>query len=237
MKKIKVLCAALLATMALGASAQSTSGTEKDCTPYSRVYVSFNPNTIKYDFDGDDDESEKLTGFSVGYLYGISLTQKLPLFLEVGGRFNYSFKKESIAEYEGYDDDDFNTDFGDFKLKYASIAAPINLAYKFTTAGGKLDITPFVGVTAKFNLLAQSSANLTDEGENYVDEEYYKANFFDKDDVGKDGQWSRFQMGWQIGAGVTYNKFYLGLHYGGDFGEIAEDTKTSNWGLSLGYSF
>ena len=63
-------------------------------------------------------------------------------------------------------------------------------------------------------------------------------NLFDKDDVGEDSQWKRFQAGWQTGFNLdTDSGFNIGLHYGRDFNNICKKTTTSNWSVTLGYKF
>lgn len=47
----------------------------------------------------------------------------------------------------------------------------------------------------------------------------------------------RIQVGWQIGAGLSYKALYFGLSYGLDFTDFAKRTKTSNFAVSLGYNF
>ena len=96
-------------------------------------------------------------------------------------------------------------------------------------------------------MFAQSkqSASIDDEeyfenrfGEDYdLDRYEEKYNMFDKDDVGKDGQWKRFQLGWHIGVGATYKAFYLGLSYGTDFMELAKKLNTSTFKIGVGYNF
>lgn len=54
---------------------------------------------------------------------------------------------------------------------------------------------------------------------------------------GKDYTWKRFQVGWQIGANVDFKSLSVGMHYGSDFSELAKKTKSSNWAITLGYSF
>ena len=44
-------------------------------------------------------------------------------------------------------------------------------------------------------------------------------------------------MGWQIGAGLNYKQFYVGLGYELDFIKIAEKVNTSNFYVGVGYNF
>ena len=82
-------------------------------------------------------------------------------------------------------------------------------------------------------------------GEDYSEKEFWEetedkqeANMFDKKEAGgKDSQWKRFQMGWQIGIGLNYNQLYVGIGYGKDFTELCKKVKTSTTSITLGYNF
>ena len=54
---------------------------------------------------------------------------------------------------------------------------------------------------------------------------------------GKDNQWKRFQMGWQVGVGLTYNSLYVGVGYAKDFMELCRKTKVGTATITLGYTF
>lgn len=261
MKTIKTLLAVCLLATATTASAQfangnagskkSSSASVVNTSPYSRFYVSYNPLIVKPDFDGA--ENTTLTGFTFGYTKGISVSKSLPLFVEVGARLNYGFKSENSEGGNYGDDDNWDDDYYDYfgdpytedtyetKTTYMGVVVPINFAYKWTSASSPLSITPFLGLTLKGNIIAKKKMTYTNTYDGPFDEEMeenvVKYDLFDKKDVGKDGQWKRFQAGWQIGVGVDYKQLYVGFHYGSDFNEICKKTKTSNWGVSVGYNF
>lgn len=251
MKTIKTLLAVCLLATATTVSAQSANGTSTavGSGSYSRFYVSYNPLTLKPDYNGA--KNTTLTGFTFGYTKGFSVSKSLPLFVEVGARLNYAFKKENGEggffggdwdDDDWYDDDWYSRplesgyyDYDDedekieTKHTYMGLTVPVNIAYKWSPASLPISITPFVGITLKGNILSKSKTTYGDEEE--------KWNNFDKKDVGKDGQWKRFQAGWQIGVGVDYKQLYVGFHYGSDFGEVCKKVNTSNWGISVGYNF
>lgn len=62
---------------------------------------------------------------------------------------------------------------------------------------------------------------------------------------GKDYTWNRFQMGWHIGVGVNFNKYYLGVQAGTDFipfyshnsNGYKPKVNTVDCKISLGYTF
>ena len=55
----------------------------------------------------------------------------------------------------------------------------------------------------------------------------------------KDGglEYKRANFGWQIGTTLDINRFNVGIMYGIDFNEIAEDCRQSNFQVRLGYNF
>ncbi|MDO4929795.1 MAG: outer membrane beta-barrel protein [Bacteroidales bacterium] len=235
MKAKKSFLIIALAVFSAGASAQFTTnggsttfGLVKDCAPYNRFYASYNPHAIKTASDVVDNRN--FTGFSVGYTHGFSVSEQLPFFVELGARFNYSFKNEDSSDYDA-----------NMKYKYMNVAVPVNLAYKLTFPNGKVSISPYLGLTLKYNIEGKVKIDF--------DSEYLKLNdievdCFDKEDmkeygsyIGSEKVFRRIQIGWQVGAGFSYNALYLGLHYGCDFGEITKNAKISNWGLSIGANF
>lgn len=212
----------------------------KDNKNYSRIYIGYNPTTISYDVKGVDNTT--LNGFTFGYTKGISLSKNLPIFLEVGARFNFGFKSENGSDEDDddyystrlsydYDDDyDYEDDEETFKTTTASLVVPINVAYKLTFAGGDFSVSPFLGITLKGNILGKEKYEYGDDKETI--------DFFDKKDMeGKEYTWNRFQAGWQIGANLDYKALSLGFHYGSDFNEIAKKTNTKNWAINIGYKF
>lgn len=235
MRKILSLGMALM--LCLGAQAQIVSSrstivkheatvkSSQPTDPYNRIYVSYNPHNLSSDYDFYDDLDKLNTiGFTFGYLHGFSLSKKVPLFLEVGGRVNYSFKKETSGEDE-YDVKDT------YKYSHLNVAVPVNLAYRYTFKNG-MSLAPYFGITFKTNILAKIKEDYTYQGET----ESSTTNCLDDDDM--DGEaFKRFQVGWQVGTGLTYKSYYFGVHYGADFGEITDEIKTNNWGITIGYEF
>ena len=257
MKKFRFFLSLCLIMVAATASAQFANGSKKGSSAavntdsYQRFYVSYNPLSIKPD-KGDD---MNLTGFTFGFTKGISISKSLPLFVEAGARLNYSFNSETADDVELYGASEDREYFfngvmsQETKMTYMGVTVPVNLAYKWTSSSSSVSITPFVGLTFKGNIIAKTKATGTFDGRIHDNHDGHilsdgtlelgetKKDLFDKKDVGKDGQWKRFQVGWQIGVGVDYKQLYVGFHYGSDFNEICKKTKTSNWGISLGYNF
>ena len=109
---------------------------------------------------------------------------------------------------------------------YASLAIPVNIAYNWGISK-RLSIQPYTGFNFKFNLTDNALAAY-----NY---EYETRDF------------NRFQMGWNIGLGVSFSKLYVGINYDIDFmpiekysdrygdGDVCIDT--SSFSVKLGLNF
>lgn len=260
MKAIKILMMAGALAVATPAFAQfsnasaggnrSTGGSTmvKDCTPYDRISLSYQYDKLSPDYKDADDQG--LNGIAIDYLHGFGVSKTLPIFVETGIGANFGFWSDS-------NDRDFGTTSGGSvsgeikqKITAISLAIPVNVAYKFNV-NKDFSIQPYLGLNLKFNVFAQrkttasfENERLQDQVDEWDDEEFAatigaprKADLFDKKDVGKDGQWKRFQLGWHIGVGVNYKAFYFGLSYGTDFMELAKKLNTSTFKVGVGFNF
>lgn len=221
MKNLKYYLSVCLLACSTMASAQfansgsnSTIGTTTNSTAetWSGLRVSYKPITMEI-----DDEEEDMTGFSIDYVFSFKLSETTPLFLETGIGYQYASWDES------YDDESM-------EIMLHSLNAPLNIGYKHQF-NNDISIMPFAGINLRGNLVGSMVHELGD----YYDNEEEEADLFDDDDM--EDPWKRFQLGWQIGIGLNFNKFYAGISYGGDFSEIAEDTKLKNTSLTIGFNF
>ena len=137
-------------------------------------------------------------------------------------------------DFEDYEDamediEDFSAMAGDLKMFSAYI--PVNFGYKYSF-NESWSIFPHAGITLRGNISGKlKGKNFDVDG----DSDDTELNVFDKKDMDK--TWKRFQIGWQIGAGVNYNKFYLSASYGTDFSEITEKSKLKTTSITIGYNF
>lgn len=184
---------------------------------YNRIYVGY--TGIKTHFDFDDADNWSYPGFSIGYLRGINLTQKLPLYLEVGGALQFNRYSESETEY-GYT--------FDYKETLLGLNIPVSLVYRFNITDD-FAISPDFGFNFRLNLMGKGKEEYDGESED--------CNLFSKDDMGEDGTYNRFQVGWHIGVGFDYKALHLGVDWGTDFNEIAEKTKLRTTYVTLGWNF
>lgn len=198
-------------------------------------YLSVHYNSTSYNFSGYD--GAKDNNFSLNGL-GIS--------------YEYKWIPESL-----YDDDIFfyvgeglilNYDFGNptmgtegskeikMKMQDFNIQDAVNFGYIFHVNDGAFGIAPFVGINAKLHCLTRGKYDGEDDWN----------NFYSKGDMGDDGKWKRFQLGWQAGVDFTFScQVFLRLQYGTDFlpnysykkDGYKEKINSGNFRVALGYFF
>lgn len=115
-----------------------------------------------------------------------------------------------------YTSEDYRT------INYVSVKVPVNLIYDFKIPNTNINLDPYVGLKLRYNVWGE------------YDNDYYGSyNLF-----GDKYDWNRFQVGAQIGVKARFNnKFFVGLGYGFDFNEIAEDITVNELSLSAGIVF
>lgn len=222
MKTLKALLVLAFVGLAGTASAQfansgsSASGssiwTTVNTDGYNRVYVGYNGVKGKIDYPGIDDM--KYPGFSVGYLRGIGLTQKVPLYLEVGGEIDFNRYSESE---EGLD----------YKETLLGLKIPVSLVYRLNI-NENFSISPLFGFDFRLNLMGKGKYEYDGESEDW--------NLFDDDEMGGEA-YKRFQAGWHIGVGFDYKALHFGVDYGTSFNEISEKVKLATTSVTVGYNF
>lgn len=199
-----------LATSAFGQSIWNTVNTNG----YNRIYVGYTGVKAKYSFEGYS-ESLKYPGFSVGYLRGIGLTQKVPLYLEVGGALQFNKWSE---------------DYNDGSKESATMLGlniPVSLVYRINVTDN-FAISPNFGLNFRLNLMGKGKYEEDGYSEDW--------NLYSDDDMG-DEAYNRFQAGWHIGVGFDYRFLHLGVDWGTDFNEITEHTNLKTTYVTLGWNF
>lgn len=174
---------------------------------YNRFYVGYNPTKIKWDESEYEDIFPMSSSLSVGYLHASSLSSQLPLFLEYGANFQYSFGKETDS-YE----DEYETELS---MNMYSLNIPVNLALKLQF--NDCALTPYLGLNFRANVAGSYKLSVEDEEESM--------NIFSKSDM--EDWWEtdemtakRFQAGLNFGVGFNYKNLYLGVGHISDFSKI-----------------
>lgn len=212
----KFLSIAIACILAVAAQAQIVSSHSRSITrqsnnaDYERLYVSYAPISFSNNHDVED-----LKGFKLGYLYGKSISTEYPIFVEYGSNIHYAWSSDSYEKV-------------DITTTMLNINIPVSIAYKYELSQG-VAIAPYAGLHLRGNIIGKQKK----EHKSGSDKEI---NFFDKDDMAEETA-SRVQVGFQIGAGLTYNQLYVGAAYATQFNEYIEGLKTSGVIVSLGYEF
>ncbi len=217
MKALKFLAVAVLATMTANASAQLT----KDTQGWTRVELSFDAQRMKNKGDNYESVFDKQKGAALGFMKGINITSKMPLFLELGGRLTWNHSKDTWTN-------------GDEKTTFMNIAVPVNAAYKFSFASSPINIVPFFGPNFKFNFYGRTKTTVTDAAGHETEG---KLKWLSDD--GADAR--IFQLGLNLGVGVNINKFYVGYTFQPDLMSYVKNgddkVRTINNYISVGINF
>ena len=219
MKKLFIL--AVVAFVGMTASAQLISSNtitrqETNSNNYSRYAVGYNSVSFSDDID------ESLTGFSLEWNKGISVSTTLPLFVETGIGASYSWTSKDDVDY-----------------RFATIQVPLNLVYKYEVTDG-VKIAPYAGLYFRGNLFAEieedgDTNNLFDDME---DGGWEAKRFSYGFQIGVGVEFNKLYLG--INYGTDLNKFididetvYDG-YYGYDY---KVSSKTSTFTAKVGFNF
>ncbi len=157
-------------------------------------------------FDEDYKKSMNMKGLEVSYLHGISVSKKIPLFVEIGGRIQFNIYKNKdsyVVDGQRYDDV--------LRITNLSLAVPVNITYKHTFTNG-FYVAPYFGVNLRVNMTGKWDY----DGSDYS--EYY--NIFKADDndehafYGSDvDPCKRLQYGCQLGLNFGFKALNIGIGY------------------------
>ena len=196
------------------------------------------------DAKGKDSKTLGLKGIDLTYLHGIPVSKKLPMFVEVGGRFTFTTNKDSDkGSYDGYKYEE------SVRSNLMSLSVPVNFTYKHTFSNG-LYLAPYVGIHFRLNLIAQEKWETEYDGESEDGTaNYFKADDYDDDAAFGDNEdtWKRFQFGGQVGLNIGYKALNLGIGYyfASPIYKYEDDysskydfkIKTGSLALTLGFNF
>lgn len=237
MKKLILIAIAAVMTagMASAQIVQTTSSqisyrkevkTVREHKDYNRIALSYNRFNCKAGGHYvSDSESLGTNGVGLEYVHGFNFLKSQPMYIETGVKLMY----HSGTKTESDDYDDYK-----YGLRGFNISIPLNYVYRLKI-NDEFSVLPYTGLNFRINCMAE-------EGENdtyYGDDEMEWTDLFD--DYYYDEPYKRFQLGWNIGAGVQFGKLYLGLGYTLDmmkaFGDSDANLKTGNFNLTLGVQF
>lgn len=217
--------------MSVSASAQfmQSSGSKSSAAVedvFSTFDLTYSPVTIKATL-GDNSETTDLNGLSLNWSQARLMTDQLPIYLQYGAGLQFSW----------YTDSESN-DYYDYKTttSFLTVKVPVNVLYNFAIPNTNLSVMPYVGLNAQIHVLGQNKTTMDDGDEKQTS----KYSFFNKEDM-EDNPYNRFVLGWQIGAMVSYNKYFVGIGYSGPVTCLYKNDdfkiKASQINISLGIKF
>lgn len=218
MKKLLLTMACAVCALTVSAQRASSSSstffsTEKSDQPVT-VGVRVGMNISNLSGDADDDLESRI-GFNAGVIVDFPLIQSL--YLQTG-----LFATQKGAKY---DEDGAKLTFNPLYLQIPVLAS---YRYNFSDAAQlQINFGPYFAYGISGKCKAEYKGQ---KGE---------IDFFGDDEDQLGGK--RFDMGLQVGAGVTLSKFYIGCAY--EFGltnVVKEDDykiKNSNFMINVGYNF
>lgn len=234
MKKV-ILAAALLVA---GVSVANAEGYNRVAVSYDHTNLSFNKDAASF-LDADGSETAGLNGFGLNYIHGFGVAENM--FVETGANVDFLFGNKSFKESE---DGDWWED--KYKFQNINIQVPVNFVYRFNLTEG-VSLDPYIGLNFKLHLTEKYQNEFSDsDGDKYEGDWVSVFDDGEKAMDGKDYTWNRFQMGWHVGIGCNYEKYYLGVQVGTDFipayshsfdGGYKPKVNTLDVKLSLGYTF
>lgn len=191
-------------------------------------------------FDTEKAETLGNNGFGLNYTHGFGVATNM--FVEVGANVDFLFGSRT---------DKYIGEESKVKFQNINLQVPVNYVYRFNITEG-VSIDPYIGLNFKLHFTEKYKGEYIDLEDPEYSESGKWISVFDKGEDamdGKDYTWNRFQMGWQIGVGVNYDNYYLGVQVGTDFipaysHEFKYDDESykckvnsTNVKVSLGYTF
>ena len=222
MKTLKIIVLAITVILAGKAFAQNKGYNRIDVS-YVKTWTTQSKENIIYDRNG--------VGFD--YMHGISLSKKIPLFLEIGGRFILSYDKSEIDKFDKTASFSYITKFNS---RFLTLGIPINLGYNFRI-NNKLEIMPFFGLYARAHIFAKTEIR----AHKYSYENFHSQEIREYDllkSVDKNEKYIKlFNAGCTIGTNVRYKHFIFGVNFGTGFIKTRENYNMCEFAATLGYCF
>jgi len=220
MKRLLYIILSITTLFSTVANAQFIKNDTSSYQRYEVAYASQRINgLVKKDTWKAVDTEIKAIGVELGYLRGINVTSKLPLFVELGGQVTYTHTRDELKGKK-------------YMHTFISASVPINAAYKLVFSDFDfISIVPFIGPNFKFNLIGNI------QGESQGNQFDY--SYLNKEQMAhRGGKASRYQFGWNYGVGINVCKLgYVGCRIQKDRKDYLEGIRPNMRFISVGINF
>lgn len=160
----------------------------------------YSPFNLKAE-GGGESATQEMNALSLNWAQARALTTAYPVYLQYGVGLQYAWKTDSDSEdYHSYKE----------TMSFLTAKIPVNLMYCFNVPQTNVALMPYVGLNLQGHILGQTNWKETYDGES----ESGKVNYFSDEDM-EDNTYNRIVLGWQIGAKVAFNKYFVGIAYEG----------------------
>ncbi len=173
---------------------------------YEHVSASYECSFLKptKEFKSTDDVIQ-LHGGYLNYAHGFQLRERT--FLETG---------IGISALTGNAEPMMDTDGNALNQKITNcyLKLPVNLVYRLPL-DDKLSLSLFAGIAGKCNLYYKSKVSAGNSAIPGLDVSY-TSDLLSLSEMGENNVWHRWQVAWQIGAGLNIKSVYIGISGGSD---------------------
>lgn len=201
--------------------------------------------------------TNKMDGFVIAYRHGVSLTDRFPLFLELGIHLEYEM---GGVAFDNSDELPYYLEFNIMRTSISNImrtsidehlfsaGIPVGLAYRIDLPRG-FYVTPVFGFEVKVNMGRTTIRRFrgTPDSSNIFGNDVYSwepTEFVTIDSLSDEGMgafdydaWNRFRASVYAGVRVGWQKINLGFSYVADMTELSPDVKVKGTKLSFGFAF
>lgn len=184
---VKKMRSLLLCGLMAASTMATAAGLTKDFNNYQNIHLDFVGTRFHYHKGGSSWMGPTPLGVLLGYQQGISVTKKIPIFVELGANI-------AVTHEKGWDG-------GDVKHTFLNAAVPLGASYRFSFNNG-ISLLPSFGTSYKFNFYARSKYE-NEDGTSY------KIKWIRKEPEGHNAR--VFEFGLYVGA--TFNYKMLHVHY------------------------
>lgn len=212
-----------------GSRASSSAADVEDV--FNTFDFTYSPLTFKQGDDNNTRETD-MNAVSLNWAQVRAITPAYPIYLQYGVGLQYSWDTETDSG------DDYDYEWSTkATTSFLTAVIPVNVMYCFNVPQTSIALMPYAGINLQGHIIGQYSSKTTYDGET----ETNKINFFSKDDMGEEGTYNRFGLGWQIGAKVAYNNYFFGIAYQGPITSLYKQDEfkltTSQVNISVGIKF
>ncbi len=189
---------------------------------FAAVIFQFNPVY----FTPTSGQSKSRIAFSLGYRGHARMFASVPFFYTMEAAVQYTFDSDKSSER-------VNGETVSKEITFNMWSGKVNSCIGYGLKIPNLDILiiPEAGIDFRCNLYGKSKTEIK-YGTQTTNS---KINLFDENDMGKDGVWKSFNLGWHVGLSFRILDTLIGFSYQRDFTEIYKNCYMDQFNITAGF--